>query len=65
MTSFYEKNKESILKSREKNKEKYNEYMRKYQKNKKNKINEDKIQKRINKFLIEAEKLGYSVNKKD
>lgn len=72
MASFYEKNKEAILKSKEKNIEKYKEYMREYQKQRRIKIKIEKgeydliqqrLEKRINKFLLEAKKLGYNVQK--
>lgn len=74
MASFYEKNKESILKSREKNIEKYKEYMREYQRQRRQKIKQEngdydiiqqRLEKRINKFLLEAQKLGFDVKIKD
>jgi len=67
--SFYEKNKDSILKSREKHKDKYLEYMRNYKRKKYQEENkqiiQERLEKRINKFLKEADKLGFKVYKND
>jgi hypothetical protein len=69
MSDHYKTYKDSIYKSREKNKDAYKEYMREYQKKRyheKNKdIIEERLTKRINKFLIEADKLGYTVLKNE
>jgi len=67
--STYQKNKASILKSREKNKDKFLEYQREYQKKRYNENSTiiekkmERLNKKLSKLEIEANKIGYTLVK--